>query len=236
MKLTIIQSGEVPVPLRPQFGSYAPMSRKMFEQAGADLEYEVVPIFEGAPFPDPTGLEAIFFPGSPAGVYDNHLLWMAPLRDFIRRAYAAKTPMVGICFGHQIMADALGGDVRKSEKGWGIGRHTYEVKSSDAFAGDIGSDLSIVCSHQDQVIVPPPDAEIVLGSAFTPNAGLLYKNGAALSFQPHPEFEDAYALALAEMKRGNAPDEVVDTAIASFASRSDSPALGRHIASFLARQ
>ena len=124
MKLTIVQTGDVPTPLRGRFGAYPPMFEKMFAAAESHFDYEVVPIHEGAPFPDPTALEAILLPGSAAGVYDSHIGWMQPLRDFIRAAYAARTPMVGICFGHQIMADALDGVVRKSEKGWGLGRHS----------------------------------------------------------------------------------------------------------------
>ena len=76
--------------------------------------------------PDPAGLEAILLTGSPAGVYDD-LDWIAPLERFVRAAYHAKIPMAGICFGHQLIAQALGGTVRKSEKGWGIGRHVYDV-------------------------------------------------------------------------------------------------------------
>ncbi|HTJ56787.1 MAG TPA: gamma-glutamyl-gamma-aminobutyrate hydrolase family protein [Devosiaceae bacterium] len=234
MKLTIIQSGEVPEPLRPEFGAYAPMFQKMFARVGAHFDYEVVPISDGAPFPDPASLEAILLPGSPAGVYDD-FGWIAPLRAFIRGAYAAKTPMVGICFGHQIMADALGGDVRKSEKGWGLGRHNYAVRSARAFGPEVATALSVACSHQDQVISAPAEAEVILGSEFTPNAGLSYRNGAALSFQPHPEFEDPYAMALAELRRGKAPDHVVDAAVASLDARSDSPVLAQHIAAFLTR-
>jgi len=236
MKLTIIQSGEVPAPLRAQFGAYAPMFEKMFAAAGAHYDYEVVPISEGQPFPDPGSLEAILLPGSAAGVYDNHLPWMAPLRAFIRDAYAAKTPMAGICFGHQIMADALGGDVRKSEKGWGLGRHSYAVTMPGAFPGGIAATLAVACSHQDQVIVPPREAEVILASNFTPNAGLSYRNGAALSFQPHPEFDDPYTVALAELRRGKAPDEVVDTAVQSVALKSDSLVLAKQMAAFFGRQ
>jgi GMP synthase-like glutamine amidotransferase len=111
---------------------------------------------------------------------------MDPLRDYIRKAYAAKTPMIGICFGHQIMADALGGDVRKSEKGWGLGRHVYDLKSRPAMLGGNLPQFAIACSHQDQVIEPPPEAETFLVSDFTPHAGLVYRNGAAMSLQPHP--------------------------------------------------
>jgi GMP synthase-like glutamine amidotransferase len=236
MKLTIIQTGEVPEPLRPQFGAYAPMFGNMFAAAGAHYDYDVVRVADGEPFPDPGRLEAVLLPGSAAGVYDSHLAWMAPLRDFIRGAYAARTPMVGICFGHQIMADALGGDVRKSEKGWGLGRHRYAVKGRDSFGGGVGEAVAVACSHQDQVIEAPGEAEVILASEFTPNAGLAYRNGAALSFQPHPEFEDSYARALAELRRGKAPDHVIDTAVESLRLKSDSLVLARTVAAFLARQ
>ena len=219
MKLTIIQTGEVPLPLRPQFGAYPPMFKRMFDEAGQRFDYETVPIFDGAAFPDPAKPDAILITGSAAGVYDD-FPWLEPLRAFIRSAYAADTPMLGICFGHQIMADALGGDVRKSDKGWGLGRHTYTVKSRPGFLATDLPALSIACSHQDQVIVPPADAEVFLGSDFTPNAGLAYRNGKAISLQPHPEFLDDYTIALAELRRGKAPDERVADAIASVATPS----------------
>ncbi len=231
MKLTIIQTGEVPEPLRGTHGLYPPMFKRMFDSVGADFEYETVPVFAGAPFPDPEELEAIVLPGSAAGVYDP-FDWMVPLRGFIRRAYAAGKPMLGICFGHQIMADALGGDVRKSEKGWGLGRHLYRTTHRPAYMNGSPDLVAISCSHQDQVIEPPQEAEVILASEFTPNAGLAYRNGAALSFQPHPEFDDPYTLALAEMRRGKAPDLVVDTAVQSVETPSHHDEMAGYIAEF----
>jgi GMP synthase-like glutamine amidotransferase len=235
MKLTIIQTGDVPVSLRPQFGAYPPMFQRMFDAAGVSFDYETVAIHDGAPFPDPAQLEGIIVTGSAAGVYDSHFGWMEPLRAFIRAAYAEKIPMLGICFGHQIMADALGGEVRKSEKGWGLGRHVYDVKSRPAFLATEEPALAIACSHQDQVIAPPAEADVFLASEFTPNAGLLYRNGAAISLQPHPEFDDAYTIALAQMRRGKAPDEVVDTALASIATPSHGRDMASYIGAFLQR-
>ncbi len=145
---------------------------------------------------------------------------------------AKKTGMLGICFGHQIMADALGGDVRKSEKGWGLGRHTYTVQQRPLFMDSAPPSLAVACSHQDQVITAPSEAEVILASDFTPNAGLAYKNGAALSFQPHPEFTDDYALALVELRRGNAPDEVVETALKSVAKPSNSAEVAAYLGQF----
>ncbi len=231
MKLTLIQPTDVPGPLRDRFGAYHLMFERMF--AGQGFAFETIKLSEGQPLPDPAALDATLIMGSAAGVYDTHYEWMEPLRAFIRSAYAARTPMVGICFGHQIMADALGGDVRKSEKGWGLGRHVYAVKTRPASIGGDLPEFAIACSHQDQVIVPPAEAETFLASDFTPNAGLVYRNGAAISLQPHPEFEDDYTLALAELRRGKAPDGLIETALASISRKSDSPEIAGYLGQFI---
>jgi GMP synthase-like glutamine amidotransferase len=232
MKLTLIQPTDVQGPLRDRFGAYHLLFERMF--SGRGFSFETVRLSEGQPLPDPAGLDATVIMGSSAGVYDNHLDWMEPLREFIRGAYAAKTPMLGICFGHQIMADALGGVVRKSEKGWGLGRHVYGVTARPAAIGGSLPEFAIACSHQDQVITPPAEATVFMASDFTPNAGLAYGNGAALSLQPHPEFEDDYTLALVELRRGKAPDETIEAAMTSVAARrSDSAEIAGYLAAFL---
>lgn len=234
MKITIVEVGLVPEPIRHKFSPYRDMFPGVFEGPGQAFSHDVVSVINGEELPDAADLEGILITGSPAGVYDDHG-WMTPLREFIREAYAEGTPMLGICFGHQIMADALGGDVRKSEKGWGLGRHTYRVVNRPAFMADAPETLSIACSHQDQVLAPPAEADVVLASDFTPHAGLVYKSGRALSFQPHPEFADDYTLALAELRRGRAPDDVVETAVASLARPSDSALLNGYIRRFFAQ-
>ncbi|MGV3652402.1 MAG: type 1 glutamine amidotransferase, partial [Devosia sp.] len=193
---------------------------------------QTIAVHRGEALPEPGTLDAVLITGSPAGVYDP-LPWLDPLRAFIRKAYAAQLPMLGICFGHQIIADALGGDVRKSEKGWGMGRHAYRVVGMPDFLPGVGETVSILCSHQDQVIVPPAEAKVFLASEFTPNAGLAYRNGRVVTLQPHPEFADDYAMALADLRRGRAPDAVVDAALASFSAPSDAPAMGRWLADWL---
>jgi len=202
MKLTILQVGESPAALRPDFGRYPTHFENMFKATGAGFAFESIYVLDGAPMPDPADLEGVVITGSAAGVYDSPP-WMDPLRAFIRDAYGKKTPMLGVCFGHQVMADALGGDVRKSEKGWGLGRQVYAVKTKPGFMNGIGTEVAIAASHQDQVIAPPPEAEVFLASEFTPNAGLIYRNDAAMSLQPHPEFDEAFARGLVELRRNN---------------------------------
>ncbi|MDG9697780.1 gamma-glutamyl-gamma-aminobutyrate hydrolase family protein, partial [Streptomyces sp. DH17] len=125
-RITIIETGQVPPKYREQHGSFPDMFERMVRAEDPTATVEIVSIPNGDALPDPGKLEAVLITGAAAGVYDG-LDWIAPLEDFVRSAYANKTPMVGVCFGHQLIAQALGGTVRKSEKGWGIGRHVYQV-------------------------------------------------------------------------------------------------------------
>ncbi len=184
-RVTIIETGLVPVRQRERHGSFPQMFRRMIGAANTSIDFDVISAVAGEPLPDPRALEAILITGSPAGVYDR-LDWIAPLEDFVRAAHASRIPMVGVCFGHQLMAQALGGVVRQSDKGWGIGRHLYDIAPGNGVIE--GERIALACSHQDQVIEPPLGARTFMYSDFTPHAGLLYANGVALSVQPHPEF------------------------------------------------
>ena len=120
--------------------------------------------------------------GSRHGAYEDHA-WIPPLEDFLRAAYAAAVPVVGICFGHQILAQALGGQVEKFDGGWSIGPTEY------AFAD--GHRETVVAFHQDQITAKPEAAEVIASTDFCAFAGLAYP-GPTISFQPHPEFTPAF--------------------------------------------
>jgi len=231
-RITIIETGLVNEPIRTRHGSFPQMFERMLRTADAGVEVDTVSLINGEALPDPKTLQAILITGSPAGVYDA-LDWITPLEDFVRRTYAARTPMVGVCFGHQVMAQALGGVVRKSEKGWGIGRHVYDIAAGNGVIE--GDRIAIAASHQDQVIEPPPGARTILSSDFTAHAGLLYGNGSALSVQPHPEFDTGFAHFCCDIRQGKAPDELIAKAKASLAEPVDNARLGSAITRFLIR-
>ena len=137
-RITIIETGQVPQKYREQHGSFPDMFERMVRTEDPTATVDVVSIPNGDALPDPGKLEAVLITGAAAGVYDG-LDWIAPLEHFVRTAYANKTPMVGVCFGHQLIAQALGGTVQKSEKGWGIGRHVYQVLPPASMTGSTGS-------------------------------------------------------------------------------------------------
>ncbi len=142
-------------------------------------------------------------------------------------------PVVGICFGHQIMAEALGGKVVKSDKGWGLGLHDYEITNTPAWMKNAPERVTIPAVHQDQVVEKPPGAEVIATSPFCTYAALAYDD-VGLSFQGHPEFSEAYQRDLLDVRfKGLAPDDVVAGAKESFVARqSDSAKAARWIGRF----
>jgi GMP synthase-like glutamine amidotransferase len=124
--------------------------------------------------------------GSPAGVYDDSP-WIHQLSDFIERLNAAKKPTFGICFGHQLMAQVLGGKVALSNKGWGLGISHNQVVAHEEYMQPQAETIDIMVFHQDQVTQLPTGAKVLASNDFCPNYMVQY-NDHMLSIQGHPEF------------------------------------------------
>ena len=223
MKLAILETGRPPGDLAGRFGDYPSMFEKLIGD-GFDIESFDV---QAGELPDPGAHDAVLITGSPAGVYDP-LPWIEPLQRFIRSAKDSK--MVGVCFGHQVMAEALGGHVEKSDKGWGAGLHHYSIVHGEPWI-DGAQDVAAPASHQDQVVTQPPETEVVAASEFTPFAALAWTDRSAISFQFHPEFSPEFAKALIEQRYDVVPDP--DAAIASLDAPNDNARVGGWIRRFL---
>ncbi|KAE9627217.1 type 1 glutamine amidotransferase [Parasedimentitalea maritima] len=116
--------------------------------------------------------------GSKDGVYDD-LPWIADLKVSVDGLLNANAPIVGICFGHQLLAEVRGGRVEKFSGGWSVGRTAYTLTS--------GQQMHAMAWHQDQVVDLPPDA-IRLGQSDMCENAMMLISGHALGIQPHPEF------------------------------------------------
>lgn len=224
MRLAILQTGRPPGGLSALHGDYPAMFARLL---GDGFDLETYDVAAGHLPGDPSLHDAFLITGSPAGVYDP-LPWIAPLADFIRAAGDKK--MVGICFGHQAMAQALGGEVVKSDKGWSVGLHRYDVVRTEPWMDAAGT-IAVPASHQDQILVQPPNTAVIAASNFTPFAALAWTDRPAISFQFHPEFEPDFAKALISHRRERLPDP--DGAIASLDAPDDRARVAEWIRRFL---
>ncbi|MFW8634098.1 type 1 glutamine amidotransferase [Cribrihabitans pelagius] len=218
MKIGILQTGHAPDDLIGASGNYDGMFRDLL--AGHGFEFETWPVVDGT-FPEgPEAADGWLITGSKHGVYEDHA-WIKPLEELIREIDAQKRPLAGICFGHQIIAQALGGKVGKFEGGWAVGRVTYMQD---------GKPLVLNAWHQDQVIEPPAGARVLAGDCFC-KYGILAYGDHIWTLQPHPEFSTGFVAGLIEKRgRGLVPDDILEAASANL----EGPLNSNDIAAFLA--
>ena len=225
--IAVLETGRPPAALQPTHGDYPSMFAQLLGEGFETRSFDV----QVGDLPDPTDFDGTIITGSAAGVYEDHA-WIPPLLDWIRHA-RGRTRLVGVCFGHQAMAQALGGRVEKSDRGWGVGLHRDRVVEAQPWMRPPLPEIALSCSHQDQVVVKPEDARVTLASDFTPYAGLAWDDD-AISLQPHPEFSCAFTSALVEGRRGRIDPAVVDRAVESLKADDDRGVVGEWIRAFLA--
>jgi GMP synthase-like glutamine amidotransferase len=220
MILGILQTGRVSDDARALYGGYLDMFARLFEPRGFELRlWEVV----DGHFPDgPDATDAWLITGSPHGVYEDHP-WLAPLEALVREIRDAGRPLVGICFGHQIVAQAFGGRVEKFDAGWALGRRSYRIA---------GRSLAMNAAHQDQVMDPPEDATRLGGNDFTRHAVLAYGDH-ILTMQPHPEIEAGFMSYLLRLRGTHLSEAELADAIAELDIPNDAGTVADWIAEVL---
>jgi len=220
MKIGILQTGYAPEALR-DAGDYPAMFESLL--AGNGFTFQTFRVVD-MEFPDTVqACDGYVVTGSKHGVYEDHP-FIAPLEQFIRDAFAADIPVAGICFGHQIMAQALGGTVGKFAGGWSTGPTDYQFADQT---------IRLNAWHQDQITTPPPGATTIASSPFCQYAALAYGTK-GWSVQPHPEFDNAFTQGLIEHRgHGVVPDDLLTAAQERLQQPVDSAGIARQIAAFL---
>lgn len=221
MKIGILQAGHSPDELRETVGDYGEMFTRLLD--GHGFSFEIFSVVDGE---FPAGLDAAdgwLITGSKHGAYEDHD-WIPPLEDLVRAIRDADQPLVGVCFGHQIIAQALGGKVEKFTGGWSVGRTDYDF-------GD--ETMALNAWHQDQVTKLPEGAEVIASSDFCENAALVIGDK-IMTIQPHPEFTaDLVAGLIKHRGPGNVPDPLLMRATQTLSAPTDNQRFATRMAHVL---
>ena len=214
MKLGILEAGPVHADLVDQHGEYVDVFRRFLAPRDSSLAFAKYAVHRDGPPADPMEQDAWLISGSRYGVYEDHS-WIEPLKGFIRDCRDAGKPMIGVCFGHQIMAEALGGKAEKSHKGWGLGPHRYEYLGGPSWMTTPANGLTIHALHQDQVTSLPPDSAVIAQSGFCECAAVVYgdpERPYGISIQAHPEFGDDFIGGVIQARSDDLPSDLVSRA------------------------
>ncbi len=233
MRLGILQCDSVRQELQPEFGDYPDMFRRLLSTADPDLTFCVYDLTRGE-FPGALDeCDAWLFTGSKWGVNDDEQ-WIRRAEALAARLHEERRPTIGICFGHQLIARALGGRIEKAAGGWGVGVHTARMLTRAAWMAPAADDLSLVVSHQDQVTELPAGATLLAAHPFCPHD--MYQIGEhILTFQGHPEFQTGYSQATMDRRRNQLGEETYRRGVKSLELPTDEAVAAGWIVRFLDR-
>lgn len=176
--------------------------------------------------------DAYLCTGSRFSAYDD-LHWIASLAGFLRELHRREQPFVGVCFGQQMLARALGGEVAQAARGWGAGVHGMSLRRQEPWMRPPAAECRLQYVHRDQVTRLPTRGVLLAGSAHCELA-MFRVGGSMLGIGGHPEFTVPYGEALIRARAESIGTERAEAALASLAQPTDAPIVGRWIATFLA--
>jgi GMP synthase-like glutamine amidotransferase len=231
MKLGILKTDAVRPQWVPEFGEYPEMFIALLGQLDPGLEFVVYDVEQGEYPAAIDEVDAYLITGSKSSVYDDKP-WIGVLMDFVRELDRRHKKLVGICFGHQLVAHALGGKTGKSPKGWGVGLHTHRFSEVPPWHDQGDMDFDILVTHQDQVVKIAHGSRVLAGSEFCENA-VCQVGDHILTFQGHPEFVSAYSREIMEFRRELIGEQAYTAGVASLASDPETPRVARWILNFL---
>lgn len=230
-RLGLLACDFVPDDLSDRFEDYPVMFAAAIASANVDVEWRVYRCYAGELPAQADECDGYITTGSRNGVNDDEA-WIADVETFIRELERTKQPLAGICFGHQLIARALGGRVEQSSRGWGIGFKRYKILAKPAWMDSGDDEFTVPACHQDQVMDLPPHAERLASSAHCENFMAQF-NDTMIGFQGHPEFNRDYIAVLLEMREDIIEKNTWRTARESLDRSTDNALIMRWIAQFL---
>ena len=231
MKLGILETDHVNREWVAQHGEYPDMFVRLLMQVDPTLEWCAYDVTLGRYPKDLDEVDAYLITGSRFSVYDDKE-WIRTLGAFVQKLYKAKKKVIGICFGHQLVAHFLGGKTEASPKGWGIGLHNYKLTEHGRLFTNQEKDFKLIVSHRDQVVIPATDTTILAESHFCPVAMCLIGDS-IFTTQGHPEFEASYFDELLSSRQNLYDDTHYQKAKNSISKSNDSLLVAKWIIDFI---
>ena len=230
MKLCILDNDVLDESVRPVWGSYSQMCERLLREAG----------FQGAidafqttrmQYPDSfDDYDAVLLTGSRYDAFSSDP-WVVELRSQVTDLLGQQKKLLGICFGHQLIAACLGAPVARAPQGWGLGRQVYQWHGLPGVADEVGS-IALLASHQDQVLELPPGASLLTSHANCPVAGY-FIGTQVLCLQSHPEFDADYMAFLLDKRRGSIGEAAYQDRLAGLQDGHEGLRMGRIMVRFL---
>jgi len=234
MRIGILKTDSVREEFQGEFGDYPAMFRAMLMASADDdvLEFRDYDVRQGEYPASLDECDGYLITGSRESVYDDQP-WIHRLAEFVRKLDAAQHKLVGICFGHQLIAHVLGGETRAADVGWAVGVQETQVLSPTEWMLPYRQRFGLLSSHKDQVVRLPERAEVFASTALCPYSGYTIGDH-ILTFQGHPEFSKGYSRALMDLRRELLGEPLYSTGVESLRAPVHQTLVGRWIINFIA--
>ena len=210
LNIGLLLCDDVDAVYREKYGNYAAMFQQSLDPSREKIKLTPFRCYENETLPVAQNFDGFLISGSKYGVYEDEK-WIKNLMDFVRQCWLLEVKVVGICFGHQLIAQALGGQTEKAKVGWGFGIHSAKITERQKWMRDVESLPSdfynLVVIHQDQVVKIPEHFRTIAENDFCPNS-MMVADGKMLGIQGHPEFSKAFCKLRADFRRELIGEEI----------------------------
>ena len=236
LRIGILQADWVLDEFQGEFGDYPAMFARLLESANLtratprELVLETYVAINNE-FPEVCGCDAYLITGSRHSVYDD-APWIHALVEFVVAALAQQRKIIGICFGHQLLAHYFGGETRAASAGWSVGVQRTQLLCDESWMTPSSAEIGLLSSHKDQVLRMPEGARRFASSDSCPTAGFVMGER-VLALQGHPEFSKGYSAALMQMRRELLGEATYQRGMASLSEDTHEDVVGRWILNFV---
>ena len=231
MKLCILDNDLLDPAVEPTYIGYGAMFERLLRQAGAEGTFDIFNPVKGEYPASFEPYDAVLLTGSKADAFSQEP-WVLTLKEKVQALLQAKKKLIGVCFGHQLIALCLGAKVGRAPQGWGAGRMSYQWLAPELAQAQGRKEVALLASHQDQVFELPRGTRLLATSEFCPVAAFGI-DGQVFCVQPHPEFVEDYSAFLLNKRRAMFGEEKYQEFSRSLAKGHDGLAVARMIVAFI---